>query len=227
MKELEILSAFSSLADPRGNNGKQHEQTLCIAIFTLAVVAGCRGINAMGDWVKGYHDDLVALFEPRKDRLPSYSTLRRVMLGIDYQAYGACLSSFFEVTPQAGETVAMDGKVLRGSYEVGAVDGTAPSHPAIQLVTSYIVERGLILESIAVDCKSNEITALPWVVKRLAEQGVKGVVFAFDALNTQKNCVVKSSRVKTTTLPHSNTTTANEEPLSRRPLRLTSNTVRR
>lgn len=202
MKELEILSAFSGLADPRGNNGKQHEQTLCIAIFTLAVFAGCRGINAMGDWVKGYRDDLATLFEPRKDRLPSYSTLRRVMLGIDYQAYGACLSSFFEVNPQAGETVAMDGKVLRGSYEVGAVDGTAPSHPAIQLVTSYIVERGLILESIAVDCKSNEITALPLVVKRLAEQGVKGVVFAFDALNTQKNCVVKSSRVKTTTSLH-------------------------
>ena len=198
MKELEILSAFSGLADPRGNNGKQHEQTLCIAIFTLAVVAGCRGLNAMGDWVKGYHDDLVALFEPRKDRLPSYSTLRRVMLGVDYQAYGACLASFFDVTPRPGEMVAMDGKVLRGSYEVGAKDGRAPSHRAIQLVTSYIVERGLVLESVEVDCKSNEIKALPVIVKRLAEQGVKGVVFAFDALNTQKNSVVKSSRAKTT-----------------------------
>ena len=202
MKELEILNAFAGLADPRGSNGKQHEQTLCIAIFTLAVVAGCRGINAMGDWVKAYHDDLVALFKPQKDRLPSYSTLRRVMIGIDYQAYGACLASFFDVTPQVGETVAMDGKVLRGSYEVGASDGRATSHPAIQLVTSYIVERGLILESIAVDCKSNEITALPLVVKRLAEQGIQGVVFAFDALNTQKNSVAKSSRVRTTTWPH-------------------------
>jgi hypothetical protein len=202
MKELEILNAFSGLTDPRGSNGKQHEQTLCIVICTLAVFTSCRGINAMGDWVKGCRDDLVSLFEPRKGRLPSYSTLRRVMLGIDYQAYGACLSSFFEATPQAGETVAMDGKVLRGSYEVGAVDGRAPSHPAIQRVTSYRVERGLILESIAVDCKSNEITALPLVVKRLAEQGVKGVVFAFDALNTPKNGVVRSSKVRTTTSLH-------------------------
>ena len=54
------------------------------------------------------------------------------------------------------------------------------------LVSSYIVERGLILEPVEVDSKSNEITALPELIKFLA---LKGVVFAFDAINTQKKLV--------------------------------------
>ena len=54
----------------------------------------------------------------------------------------------------------------------------------IQLVTVYAVERGLILPIQPVDKKSNEITALPPVLKALA---YRGVVFAFGALNTQKN----------------------------------------
>jgi hypothetical protein len=53
-----------------------------------------------------------------------------------------------------------------------------------------VVERGLILPIQPVDCKSNEIKALPPASKALAE---RGVVFAFDALNTQKKLVRKSS----------------------------------
>ena len=56
-------------------------------------------------------------------------------------------------------------------------------HPAIMLVNAYIVERGLILDSYEVDLKKNEIKALPQFIKQMAQ---KGVVFAFDAISTQK-----------------------------------------
>ena len=58
------------------------------------------------------------------------------------------------------------------------------------MVTVYIVERGMILPIQPVDCKTNEIKALPPVIAALAQ---RGVVFAFDALNTQKKLVSKSS----------------------------------
>ncbi|MEG3897982.1 MULTISPECIES: hypothetical protein [unclassified Microcoleus] len=48
------------------------------------------------------------------------------------------------------------------------------SHPAIMLVSAYIVERGLILEPYEVDSKTNEITAIPAFIEQMA---VKGVVF--------------------------------------------------
>jgi hypothetical protein len=49
------------------------------------------------------------------------------------------------IQPLPSETIATDGKVLRGSYEAISDDPTVDSHPAIMLVTAYIVERGLIL----------------------------------------------------------------------------------
>ncbi len=70
------------------------------------------------------------------------------------------------------------GKVLRGSYEAISDDLAAASHPAIMLVTAYIVERGVILEPYEVNAKTNEITALPAFIEQMA---LKGVVFAFDA----------------------------------------------
>ena len=146
------------------------------------MTAGNRGFLAIGDWLKAHRPELVELFQPTKGRIPSYSTLRRVLLQIDAQSYSACLAKFFGIQPQTGETIAMDGKVLRGSYEYPSDDPTIDSHPAIMLVTAYIVERGLILDPYR--AKTNEITALPAIIKQMA---LKGVVFAFDAISTQKN----------------------------------------
>ncbi len=69
-------------------------------------------------------------------------------------------------------------------HEAISDDPTVDSHPAIMLVTAYIVERGLILEPYEVESKTNEITALPAFIKQMALQGV---VFASDAISTQKN----------------------------------------
>jgi hypothetical protein len=134
--------------------------------------------------LRAYHDELVTLFSPPKGRLPSYSTIRRTLLRIEYPVYCACLSRFFDVHPLPGETLATDGKVLRGSYEAVSDDPGVDSHPAIVLVSAYLVERGLILEPYQVESKTNEIAALPVFIRQLALQGV---VFAFDAMSTQKN----------------------------------------
>jgi hypothetical protein len=181
---LAIVEAFSNLPDPRRGAGQRHNQTLCLALFTLAVAAGCRGFLAIGDWLSAYHDELVELFTPAKGRLPSYSTIRRVLLNVEYEQYSACLARFFQITPRAGELLAVDGKCLRGSYQLASEHSTTEPHPAIQLVSVYLVERGLILEPYEVERKSNEIKVLPQLVKQFA---CCGVVFGFDAINTQKN----------------------------------------
>jgi hypothetical protein len=184
MPEAAIVEAFTELPDCRRSSGQRHTQALCLALFTLAITAGNKGFLAIGDWLKAYKDELVVLFQPPKSRLPSYSTIRRVLLRLDYRQYSARLARFFDIEPLSGETIAPDGKVLRGSYQIESDNPDSTSHPAIMLVSAYIVERGLILEAVEVESKSNEITALPELIKLLA---LKGVVFAFDAINTQKN----------------------------------------
>lgn len=183
-ERIEILEAFAELSDPRCSSGKRHQVPLCLALFTLAIVAGNRGFLALGDWLASYRQELMALFKPPKNRLPSYSTIRRVLIAQDYQQYSACLAKFFDIQPLAGETLAVDGKVLRGSYQLEADNPRSAPHPAIMLVSAYLVERGLILQPHQVARKTNEIKALPEFIEQLA---LKGVVFAFDAINTQKN----------------------------------------
>jgi len=96
---------------------------------------------------RAYHDELVALFAPPCMTLTILQHHSAdTALRLDYRDYSACLSRFFDIKPLPGETIATDGKVLRGSYEAISDDPTVESHPAIMLVTAYIVERGLILE---------------------------------------------------------------------------------
>ncbi len=184
MTTLALVKAFSNLPDVRRGAGQRHNQALCLALFTLAVVAGCRGFLAIGDWLHAYQPELVALFAPEKGRLSSYSTIRRVLLNLDYEQYAACLAKFFELKPRAGELLAIDDKRLRGSYQLASEPSSTELHPAIQLVSVYLVERGFMLEPYAVERKSNEIKVLPHLVKQFA---CAGVVFGFDALNTQKD----------------------------------------
>ncbi len=92
---IEILEAFVELPDVRKVSGKGHQMALCLALFTLAVTAGNRGFLAIGDWLKSYRSELIALFNPPKQRLPSCSTIRRVLLNLDYSDYSAALTRYY------------------------------------------------------------------------------------------------------------------------------------
>lgn len=84
-KRIEILEAFADIPDRRRTKGKRHQVPLCLALFTLAIVAGNRGFLAIGDWLESYRQELIALFKPPKNRLPSYSTIRRVLIPLNYR----------------------------------------------------------------------------------------------------------------------------------------------
>jgi hypothetical protein len=69
---------------------------------------------------------------------PLESTIRRALLGLDYEDYSARLANFLEIKPLAGETLALDGKVLRGSYLLSEDNSYCEPHKAITLVTAYV-----------------------------------------------------------------------------------------
>lgn len=182
MSEIAILDVFEGIPDHRRKQGTRHSLPLCLALFTLAVVAGNHGFLSIGDWLASYTQQLKKLFNT--ERLPSYSTIRRALLNLDYEDYSDRLAQFFEITPIEGETLALDGKVLRGSYLLSDENIHCEPHKAITLVSAYLVERELILKPEEVKNKSNEIKAVPKLIEALA---LDGVVVAFDAMNTQKN----------------------------------------
>lgn len=177
MPQLAIVEAFAKLAAPRRTAGQRHQQTLCLARCTLAVAAGHRGFLALGAWLQADHADLVALFQPPQNRLPSDSTTQRVLVPLDDREYAARLARCFDLQPLPGETIATAGKGRRGADAARSADPSVESHPAMLLVRAYLVARGLLLAPSAVDSKTNESTALPAFMAQLA---LKGVVWAFD-----------------------------------------------
>jgi hypothetical protein len=114
LSEIAILDVFEGIPDYRRKQGRRHSLSLCLALFTLAVVAGNHGFLAIGDWLLSHSNQLKKIFNV--ERLPSYSTVRRALLNLDYEDYSHRLAQFFEITPIKGETLALDGKVLKGSY---------------------------------------------------------------------------------------------------------------
>jgi len=118
MSQLAIVEAFTALPDTRRTAGQGDTQALCLALSTLSVTAGNRGFLAVGDWLWAYHDELVAMFAPPGLRLTVLQhNSADTALRLDYRDYSACLSRFFGIQPLPSETLATDGKVLRGSDE--------------------------------------------------------------------------------------------------------------
>ena len=102
MTTIAIVEAFRDLPDTRRGAGRRYDQALCLALFTLAISAGCRDFISLSDWRHSYQADLLAIFCPPKHRLLSYSTIRRVLLTLAYRAYSLCLAKFFEIDPLRG-----------------------------------------------------------------------------------------------------------------------------
>jgi predicted transposase YbfD/YdcC len=109
---------------------------------------------------------------------PSHDTFSRLFRLLDPESCGLCFQQFmasFAETCQG--VVAIDGKVLRRSFD------TASGKSALHMVSAWGCEQRLVLGQIATDAKSNEITAVPKLLKMLS---LKGCTVTVDALNCQR-----------------------------------------
>ena len=117
--ENHILAALQSqldtLDDPRRGQGKRHRQGLVLLIVLLATISGYLGYRAIEEFLAKDQAQLRTLFQPEKGRIPSYSTVRRVLMGVDFQQftqiYKNCLAHHLPRQPEsAGEQLdTLDG----------------------------------------------------------------------------------------------------------------------
>ena len=110
--------------------------------------------------------------------IPSHDPFGRVFARLDPEAFGRCFVSWVQaVAPETlGHLRAVDGKTWRGSHD--RPNGQAPLH----LVSAWAAASGLVLGQVAVDDKSNEITAIPRLLRLLA---LEGYLVTIDAMGCQ------------------------------------------
>ena len=176
MEKLE--ACFEALEDPRTGNASLHSllEILVIALCTVL----CGGQTAVDMEIFGVaKKDFLNDFLELEHGVPSHDTFSRVFQRIDPKQFQACFMIFMKHFAEACKgVIAIDGKVLRHSFDTAS--GKSPLH----MVSAWGCEQKLVLAQIATDEKSNEITAIPKLLKLLT---LKDTIVTVDALNCQRN----------------------------------------
>jgi predicted transposase YbfD/YdcC len=175
---VSVRRCFADVPDPRREHLRLHSLWDLIAITICAVVAGADTWVDVAKYGERKFEWLQTFLE-LPNGIPSHDTFDRVFRLLDpealQQGFHLWMTALVEAT--AGRLVAVDGKALRHSFDTAA--GKGPLH----LVSAWASENNLMLGQRAVDCKSNEITAIPELLKILE---LKGALVTIDAMGCQK-----------------------------------------
>jgi hypothetical protein len=178
----DFLKELTELGDPRRGQGQRHKIEFVLMITIFATMSGYIGYRAIGDFIKKHKKELVALFNLEKDRVPSFSTVRRVLLSIDFTAFTQIYKNWLKrlndssKKDETGEWYSIDGKAIRGANKMNREDNK-------QLVSIFSSFEKIVVDVDRIKIKSNEI---PCVQKMIENSDLKGVIFTIDALHCQK-----------------------------------------
>ena len=178
------LKHFEALPDPRIDRKKQHLLMDILVLTLCAVICGATSWESIEDYGEKQKVWLKT-FLSLPNGTPSHDTIARVFSLLDAKHFSLCFMGWMkEVAGRIKGVVAIDGKRLRA-----ASNGCAPIH----LVNAFAAENGLSLGQYRVKDKSNEITAIPELLKLLS---LEGCIVTIDAMGCQKEIAAKIIEAK-------------------------------
>lgn len=179
------LAIFRALPDPRIERTKVHSLEVILFIALCTYLSGGDGFYDMEDYAHARQEWLRKHIGMRD--IPSHDTFNRVFQAISPACFGECLMELSQRLRKqvVGDIVAFDGKTHR---RTGGKDS-----PALHTLNAWSVENRMVLGQLAVEEKSNEITAVPQLMDML---DLKDCVVTADALNCQKIVAAKAMEKK-------------------------------
>ena len=172
------LRCLQDVADPRVNRNRRHKLVDILVIALCGFLAGCEGwvdVELFGISKRKWLEKFLEL----PNGIPSHDTFGRVLRLLDPQQLAGVLRQFVlaVVGSLQGEAVAIDGKTLCRSGE------STTGKEALHLVSAWATQHGVVLGQVATADHSNEITAIPALLRLL---DVRGAVVTIDAMGCQK-----------------------------------------
>jgi predicted transposase YbfD/YdcC len=179
--KISLTDHFVKVDDPRIDRTKRHH------LLDIIVIAVCAVICGADDWVaiERFGQAKLAWFQSFLELphgIPAHDTFGRVFAHLNPEQFQRGFLSWVQALAKIklGEIVAVDGKSLRHSYDWQAGKG------AIHMVSAWASSNRLVLGQLKVDEKSNEIRAIPALLKLLL---LKGCIVTIDALGCQTEIV--------------------------------------
>lgn len=172
-----FAECFEDLEDPRTGNAGRHDLLEMLMIALCTVLSG--GQTAVDMAIFGREKEpFLREFLELEHGPPSHDTFSRVFRLVDPEQFGVCFQRFMaRFAETCRGVIAIDGKVVRRSFD------KASGKSALHMVSAWGCDQRLVLAQIATEAKSNEITAVPKLLRLLC---LKGTIVTVDALNCQR-----------------------------------------
>ena len=174
-----LLEHFAQIEDPRDVRRILHPLSEILLLVVCGTIADCDDYEHIAAWGEA-HLDFLRRYAPFEHGVPGGRWLTILMNRINPALFQAAFTAWVRNTwPERPDVVAIDGKTSRRSHDRAA--GEAPIH----LVSAFATTSRLVLGQEAVPDKANELTAIPLLLARLAEDdGLKGALVSIDAIAT-------------------------------------------
>ena len=176
LRDLTIGSYFADIDDPRKERTRDHALLDIIVIALAAMICGADSWVAVAEFGR-FKQAWLHTFLDLPNGIPSHDTVGRVFARIDPAQFQHSFVTWVQAIQQVhGDVIAIDGKTHRRSHD--QANGTA----ALHLVSAWASENRLVLGQVAVDTKSNEITAIPMLLDLL---DLRDCTVTIDAMGCQ------------------------------------------
>src|SRR5436190_7974972 len=177
---LDLGSHFASLKDPRVERTKRHKLLDIIIIAICGTICGADGWVEIEEFGKQKEAWLKTILE-LPNGIPSHDTFGRVFAHLDPVEFEKCFFEWVQgISGKVEGVIAIDGKTSRRSHD------KTNGKKALHMVSAWAAENRLVLAQVAVEKKSNEITAIPLLLRQLS---LSGCIVTIDAMGTQKEIV--------------------------------------
>lgn len=174
---LSLAEALATVPDPRSRHGRRFPLTAVLNLVSVALLAGMRSLEAIAQFGRDHGCSLAWTLGFRSGRTPCKATLSNLLRRLDAAAFEQALSRWVQARcPDLGDTLALDGKTLRGSagYQV----------PGVHLLAAYAPHVAAVVAQVRVDGKTNEHKA---ALQLLGVLPLEGKVVTGDAMFCQRD----------------------------------------